>query len=75
MQVCTRNIRGQVVRCWLCRQTIPLNPRLGERNDVNPRAQFLGRIEAGPEESGALTAPRLFLNWFEELRASVPVTK
>jgi eukaryotic-like serine/threonine-protein kinase len=45
--------------------------------DITRNGKFLGQIESEQAESSVATAPQInvVLNWFEELRARVPVTK
>ena len=51
-------------------------PTIQRNNDITlDGKQFLGVVAAGQTASGAMAAPQiqLVLNWFEELKARVPV--
>jgi Tol biopolymer transport system component len=53
------------------------SPAVRRAFDITPGGRFIGFSQEGQTESGALITPQIqvVLNWFEELRARVPMTK
>jgi len=57
--------------------TIPIGQVSPRRYDITPDGRILGIVPAGQTPSGAAAAPEIqvVFNWFEELKARVPVGK